>query len=363
MLSCLGSARHPGHAAAHERTVGRGRLDGRDTRGIVAAGTPSTIPGGSAETPAPTPGSSGTPGTPSPTSTPSPTGTSIVRAYFFLGSFTGNAGLVPVLREVPRTQAVAAAAMNALLAGPNDTELAARPAMYTVVPAGTRLLGLSITDGVATVDLSREYESGGGSASMFARLAQVVYTLTQFPTVNGVLFQLDGQPVTIFGGEGLILDHAVGRADYQDQLPAVFVDRPAWGAALGNPGTVSGLANTFEAMFQVQLLDAAGTLLVNEHHMASCGTGLLGHVQHPAVLHRGKRPVGHPPGVRVLGQGRLRGARDRVPGLADAVRLTAVGRRRGASAQRPHERPTRCRALVRLPRRSPGRLSGCSAPC
>ena len=183
---------------------------------------------------------------------------------------------MPVLREVPRTQAVAAAAMNALLAGPNDTELAARPAMYTVVPAGTRLLGLSITGGVATVDLSREYESGGGSASMFARLAQVVYTLTQFPTVNGVLFQLDGQPVTIFGGEGLILDHPVARADYQDQLPAVFVDRPAWGAALGNPGTVSGLANTFEATFQVQLLDAAGTLLVNEHHMASCGMGCWG---------------------------------------------------------------------------------------
>lgn len=256
-------------------------------------GTPATPPATSAPS-VEVPSADVTPGAPSPSVapssstsvppsmapgasiTPAPTGATIVRAYFILGSFTSNAGLVPVLREVPKTTAVATAAMNALLAGPDDQELAARPAMYTVVPAGTRLLGLSISDGIATVNLSQEYQSGGGSASMFARLAQVVYTLTQFPTVDGVLFQLDGQPVTVFGGEGLILDHPVGRADYYDQLPMIFVDRPAWGGALGNPGTVSGLANTFEATFQVELLDATGTTLIKQHYMASCGTGCWG---------------------------------------------------------------------------------------
>ncbi len=74
----------------------------------------------------------------------------------------------------------------------------------------------------------------------------------------------------------LILDHPVGRADYHDQLPAIFVDRPAWGAALGNPGTVTGLANVFEATFRVQLMDAAGTRLVDQQVMATCGTGCWG---------------------------------------------------------------------------------------
>ncbi len=211
------------------------------------------------------------PATASPGPTSTPTATIIVRAYFL-----ANEHLVPVLREVPKTQAVATAAMRQLLAGPNAKERAASPALVTTVPGGTQLLGLSITDGVATVNLSREYESGGGSASMFGRLSQVVYTLTQFSTVQGVLFKLDGQPVTIFGGEGLILDHPVGRADYHDQLPAIFVDRPAWGAALGNPGKVTGLANTFEATFQVQLRDANGTLLYDQHQMATCGTGCWG---------------------------------------------------------------------------------------
>ena len=236
----------------------------------VPTGSPSSGPSSSPRPTATT--------TPRPTGTPSatPTGSTIVRAYFVLGSFTGNEGLVPVLREVPRTQAVATAAMRALLAGPNDAEMAGRPAMFTAIPDGTTLLGLSISDGIATVNLSREFESGGGSASIFARLAQVVYTLTQFSTVDTVLFELDGEPVTVFSGEGVVLDHPVGREDYYDQLPAIFVDRPAWGASLGNPGTVSGLANVFEAQFRVQVLDGDGDTLADKPVMASCGTGCWG---------------------------------------------------------------------------------------
>ncbi len=57
-----------------------------------------------------------------------------------------------------------------------------------------------------------------GSASATIRLGQVVYTLTQFPTVTSVLFQIDGRTVTVFGSEGIVLDGPVARADY---------DRPA----------------------------------------------------------------------------------------------------------------------------------------
>ena len=245
----------------------------------LSSPSPTTAPTASPSAPA-SPSSSPEAPTEEPTGTPAPTkaptGTTIVRAYFFLGSFTDNAGLAPVLREIPKTQAVANAAVKALLAGPNDAELGARPAMYTDIPDGTKLLGLTIKDGVATVDLSAEFESGGGRASILGRLAQVVYTLTQFPTVDQVLFKLDGEPVTVFGGAGVKLDHPVGRDDYTNQLPAIFMDRPAYGAALGHPGRVSGVANVFEATFRVRLLDANGAVLVDRQVMASCGTGCWG---------------------------------------------------------------------------------------
>lgn len=216
------------------------------------------------------------PGTPRPAGTPAPDGTTTVRAYFFLGSFVDNAGLVPVLRVIPKTQGVGAAAMAALLAGPNDGELGARPAMYSVIPEGTRFLGLRIDAGIATVNLSREFEAGGGSASVLGRLAQVVYTLTQFPTVKGVRFELDGVPVNTFSGEGVLLDEPVDRSDYTDQLPSVFVDRPAWGGVLANPARLIGMANTFEATFQVRLLDASGRSLAGGPVTATCGTGCWG---------------------------------------------------------------------------------------
>jgi hypothetical protein len=198
----------------------------------------------------------------------SPAGTTLVRAYFVLGGQPASVGLVPVLRDVPRTAQVATAAMGALLGGPTADEASER-AITSAVPAGTRLLGISIKSGLATVDLSTEFDSGGGSASMHDRLAQVVYTLTQFSTVKSVAFEIEGQTVTVFGSEGISLDGPVGRADYKDQLPAIFVDRPAYGAAFGNPGRLTGNADVFEAGFRVAVIDAAGKILVDQPVMAT----------------------------------------------------------------------------------------------
>lgn len=206
----------------------------------------------------------------------SPGETMTVRAYFFLGSFVDNPGLVPVLREIPTTEAVGAAAMMALLDGPNDAELGARPAMYSEVPAGTRFHDLRIDAGIATVNLSGAFEAGGGSVSVRSRLAQVVYTLTQFPTVTGVRFELDGVQVTTFGSEGVSLADPVARTDFTDQLPAVFVDEPAWGGVLGNPARLVGLANVFEATFHMRIVDAGGHSLADGPVMASCGSGCWG---------------------------------------------------------------------------------------
>jgi Immunoglobulin-like domain of bacterial spore germination len=98
--------------------------------------------------------------------------------------------------------------------------------------------------------------------------------------VDSVTFQLDGEPLTVLSGEGVILDHPVGRADYTGQLPAIWVDRPTWGAAAGNPVRVTGLANTFEATFRISILDqpayADGGVLADVMVMATCGTGCWG---------------------------------------------------------------------------------------
>lgn len=184
-----------------------------------------------------------------PTAKPA-TGTISLKVYFLLfGNIDGPTPLVPVNRDLDGTVAVARAAMEQLLAGPTMDEGAHDLRVGTIgtrIPEGTTLRGVDIEGGIATVDLSSEFISGdidGDERESWAiRLAQVTYTLTQFPTVDGVRFLVDGKPaVAIEGHEGSPIDLATREA-YADQLPGVFVDEPAWGGALTDPLTVSGLA-------------------------------------------------------------------------------------------------------------------------
>jgi spore germination protein GerM len=176
------------------------------------------------------------------------------------------------------TAARAAGAVTALLQGPTDVEKSAPEVsrLNTAIPAGTKLLGLTIAGDTATVDLTSTFGSGGGSLSMFLRIGQVVYTVTQFTGVQKVLFHLDGKPVEALGGEGIMLADPVTRADSENVTPAILVESPASGGTLVNPATLRGTANVFEAVFWVELQAADGTVLAKHQITASSGSGTRG---------------------------------------------------------------------------------------
>jgi hypothetical protein len=188
--------------------------------------------------------------------------------------FTKGESLHVAKRTQAATRRVGTAALEALLEGPESFE--AESGVGTAIPAGTQLLGLEIEDGIAFVDLTSEFESGGGSLAMFLRVAQVVCTLDQFQTVKGVLFKLDGEPVDIFSGEGLILDKPVGCGDYEDFLPVILVTSPTAGERVSNPVTVRGNANVFEANVTVRILDENGDEIARTFTTATCGSGCRG---------------------------------------------------------------------------------------
>lgn len=203
-----------------------------------------------------------------PSTTEAAPSTSRVAVYFLRGEKLGVGA-----REA-EGQAVARAALEALLAGPSAAEREA--GLGTSIPDGTRLLDLAIADGTATVDLSGEYGTGGGSLSMLTRVAQVVATLTQFPTVERVAFRLDGEPVDAIGGEGVLVDPPVTRADIEGQTPAILVESPAAGETVSDPLRIRGTANTFEATFQVKVVDASGRELYRNFVTATSGSGERG---------------------------------------------------------------------------------------
>jgi Sporulation and spore germination len=131
--------------------------------------------------------------------------------------FARGGRLVEALRTHSATRQVATAAVEALLSGPDGGEKAA--GIRSEIPEDTRLNGIAIANGVARVDLSSDYQAPASSRSLRLRLAQVVYTLTQFPTVSKVRFLVDGEPV---------LDHSVGRGAYKELAPAATALAGNW---------------------------------------------------------------------------------------------------------------------------------------
>lgn len=126
--------------------------------------------------------------------------------------------VMAVERTVPYSQAVAKTAIIELLKGPSTTELKGL-ALHSEIPKGTTLKSISVKNGIAKVDLSGQFDDGGGTLSVTMRLAQIVYTLTQYGTIEAVEFYMDGKKVDVFSGEGLILDHPQTPEDYYDLIP------------------------------------------------------------------------------------------------------------------------------------------------
>ncbi|MER5450210.1 GerMN domain-containing protein [Streptomyces sp. NPDC002764] len=201
------------------------------------------------------------------------TGTSSAKrirtAVYFLHD--GKVSAVPRTVTAPAT---ATAAVRALLSGPSRFE--GHRGRTTAVPSGTELRSVDVQGRLATVDLSDRFLDGGGGPLLRARVAQVVFTLTRFPTVRKVAVEIEGKPVRCFGPGGIVLDRPVGRADFDDLSPAVLVESPLIGDAVRTPLRVWGSADTFEAEFRLRLTDVSGHRAADVLVRATSGTGTRG---------------------------------------------------------------------------------------
>jgi spore germination protein GerM len=130
-----------------------------------------------------------------------------VKVYFFQGG-----ELIAVKRAVKATEAPLSKAIHALLKGPSEEEM--QRGIVSLLPPGAGILGLSIKDKTAILNFNRRIEpSGGGSDRLRGLIAQIVYTVTDIPGVEKVWLWEEGKKELVLGGEGLVLDKPVGRAD------------------------------------------------------------------------------------------------------------------------------------------------------
>lgn len=169
--------------------------------------------------------------------------------------FLRDGEVAPVARTIPTTPAVATAALAALTKGPSAAER--RLGLTTAVPIGGDAPPLLVARGVAIVRLPPN--------ATRPELAQIVYTLTQFPTVHAVRSPRmvgDAPPLT--------------RQTFEDLTPPILVEAPLPGQAATSSLEVRGTANTFEATFQLELRNSSGVPVASRFVTATSGSGERG---------------------------------------------------------------------------------------
>ena len=118
-----------------------------------------------------------------------------VKVYFNNGKldpeFSCNK-VFPVEREIPKTQAVARAALEELLKGATEDEK--ERGFFTSINPGVEIQSLTVENGTAKVDFDEQLEfQVGGSCRVSAISAQITRTLKQFLTVDDVIISISGR--------------------------------------------------------------------------------------------------------------------------------------------------------------------------
>ena len=89
-----------------------------------------------------------------------------------------------------------------MIAGPKTDEKA--KGVYSEIPAGTRLISINESSDKVIINLSGDFENGGGTDSLYKRLYQIIKTAKQ-NTTKPVYLYIEGNKADVIGGEGIMI--------------------------------------------------------------------------------------------------------------------------------------------------------------
>ena len=127
-----------------------------------------------------------------------------VNVYFIAHNSNGEEVYRAVKREyIPEYGSKLKFAVKALINGPSDKEK--KKGVYSEIPSGTRMISLTESPSRVVINLTSDFENGGGTDSLYKRLFQLIKTVK----INSNLplyLQLDGKQVEVIGGEGIMIN-------------------------------------------------------------------------------------------------------------------------------------------------------------
>lgn len=131
--------------------------------------------------------------------------------YFVSIGADGSVNRQAVKRQLAKSDSPLTDAIKALLAGPVPGEKNA----MSLIPSGSKLIGASVKDGVATLNFNENFEFNTyGVEGSIGQLMQIVYTATEFSTVKSVQFLIEGEKKEYLGSEGQWIGTPLARSSF-----------------------------------------------------------------------------------------------------------------------------------------------------
>ncbi|OGI00158.1 MAG: hypothetical protein A2Y25_00220 [Candidatus Melainabacteria bacterium GWF2_37_15] len=126
-----------------------------------------------------------------------------VPVYFVKNYSENDYKLLSVRRKIYPGDNNLEIAISELLQGPDENEK--KLGYFTEIPKDTKLIKISADEKQVIINLSKEFQAGGGSASMSLRLEQLIKTALDSVNQKPVYFELEGEQVKYIGGEGIMV--------------------------------------------------------------------------------------------------------------------------------------------------------------
>jgi len=143
----------------------------------------------------------------------SPTRSRDFPLYFIRVTDSGTIYPDRVVREVAFVDAPLTAMLQVLIQGPNSQEI--ERGLHHLIPKDTRLISASVRGGVAYLNFNEAFQFNPlGVEGYMAQLKQVVYSTTEFPTVNAVQILIEGQEREFLGGDGVYIGRPLRRDSF-----------------------------------------------------------------------------------------------------------------------------------------------------
>ncbi|MFZ5966090.1 MAG: GerMN domain-containing protein [Bacillota bacterium] len=103
--------------------------------------------------------------------------------------------LIPVMRKIPWTEGIGKAALSNLIDSPTNRKDVEGIGLLPILPAATQIRGMSIDNGFCKVDFSSDILNTNSQQEEEAMVKGIVYTLTEFVTIDQVQLMVEGKKV------------------------------------------------------------------------------------------------------------------------------------------------------------------------